>query len=348
MRKHSQHNNYERTHFFRKIYITHFVRNGCKRVTKGLCVRGELETEQTTTYWPPVPLSLAALISRSVGLLNRWSWGPIALCWVLVISTASYLQLWFQFDWLQLAVAPGYVIVWPPPASCGRHICIQFNSSTVKVIPWYLRPNNLFLDWWLGRRSICYMRLSFLFVDIYSVAEPTFSWWMWFFLNKHQCISLCPGILKFCDFLSVALSVSKCMFATELSSSYFKSFFLLSIRLTFPNFLFTISQPKLLLICPCAFSKKSLVEFCFVILEGPVLLVLLDFVLVIFWVLILSLIYFYVLLLILLFLSVVVCFFSLFFIVSLYIFLSLLILLVFTVSLWVIQASFHIQLLHFC
>ena len=63
-------------------------------VVKGLCVRGELETEQTATYWPPVPLSLTALLSCSAGLLDRGSWGPIALCWVLVLSTASY--------WLQL------------------------------------------------------------------------------------------------------------------------------------------------------------------------------------------------------------------------------------------------------
>ena len=109
-------------------------------VAKGFCVRGELETEQTATYWPQVPLSLAALLSRSAGLLNRGSWGPIALCWVLVLSTASYLQL----DWLQLTelpVAPGYIIVWHPPASCGRHICPQCNPSTVKFIPWYLRPD---------------------------------------------------------------------------------------------------------------------------------------------------------------------------------------------------------------
>ena len=50
MQKHNQHNNDERTHFFRKIYPLHFIRNGCERVVKGLCVRGELETEQTTTY----------------------------------------------------------------------------------------------------------------------------------------------------------------------------------------------------------------------------------------------------------------------------------------------------------
>ena len=91
-------NNDERTHFFRKIYLSHFIRNGCERVTKGLCVRGELETKQTAIYWPPIPLPLAALLSHSAGLLNRGSWWPIALCWVLVLSTASYLQL----DWLQL------------------------------------------------------------------------------------------------------------------------------------------------------------------------------------------------------------------------------------------------------
>ena len=62
-------------------------------VAKGLSMRGELETEQTATYWPPVPLSFAALLSRSVGLLNLGSWESIILCWVLVLSTASYLQL---------------------------------------------------------------------------------------------------------------------------------------------------------------------------------------------------------------------------------------------------------------
>ena len=40
----------------------------------------------------------------------------------------------------ELPVAPGYIIVWRSPASCERRICTQFNPSTVKVIPWYLRP----------------------------------------------------------------------------------------------------------------------------------------------------------------------------------------------------------------
>ena len=63
-----------------------------ERVAKGLCVRGELEIEQTATYWPPAPLSLAALLSHSAGQLNRGSWGPSPL-WELVLTTASYFQL---------------------------------------------------------------------------------------------------------------------------------------------------------------------------------------------------------------------------------------------------------------
>ena len=58
-------------------------------VAKGLCVRSELETEQTATYGPTVPLSLATLPSRSAGLLSR---GPGPL-WELVLITASFLQL---------------------------------------------------------------------------------------------------------------------------------------------------------------------------------------------------------------------------------------------------------------
>ncbi len=44
-------NNDERTHFFRKIYLSHFI----QMVAKGLCVRGELETEQTATFCAAPP-----------------------------------------------------------------------------------------------------------------------------------------------------------------------------------------------------------------------------------------------------------------------------------------------------
>ena len=147
MRKHSQHNKDERTHFFRKIYLSHFIRNDCKRVTKGLCVRGELETEQTA-YWPPVPLSLAALLSRS------------AECWFSLQHLISNLT---DSNWLNLSVAPSYIIVWRSPASYGRHICTQFNPSIAKVIyPDIFDRIHLFLDRRLGRRSICYTRTTLI------------------------------------------------------------------------------------------------------------------------------------------------------------------------------------------
>ena len=113
-------------------------------------MRSKLETEHTATYWPPVPLSLAALLSCSAGRLNRGSWGPIALCWVLVPTTASYLQL-DGLQLTQLPVAPSYIIVWHPPATCEHRICIQFKPSTVKAISWCLRPDAPV------SRLICYM-----------------------------------------------------------------------------------------------------------------------------------------------------------------------------------------------
>ena len=128
-------NNDERTHFFRKIYLSHLG-------WKGLCVRGELETEQTATYWPQIPMSLAEIFSRSAGCSTGGPEGP-ALCWELVL-TASNWNSNFNCNWLQLtqlSVAPGYIIVWHPSASRGRQNCIEFNPSTVKVISWYLRPD---------------------------------------------------------------------------------------------------------------------------------------------------------------------------------------------------------------
>ena len=155
MRKHSQHNNDEWTHFFRKIYLSHFTRNGCERVTKGLCVRGELGTEQTATYWPPVPLSLAALLSRSAGLLNRGPWGPSSL--LGLVLTASNCNKLTPTNWTCL---------WRRVISLFD---IQLLPVSVASAPNSTRPRSrlyldvfdrmhLFFNWRLGWRSICYRK----------------------------------------------------------------------------------------------------------------------------------------------------------------------------------------------
>ena len=87
---------------------------------------------------PGGPASLGPVLHSSIfsptdlisNWLNRGSWG--ALCWVLVLSTASYLQQ----TWT--SCRRGYIIIWRPlfflRASQFR---TQFNPSTVKVISWY-------------------------------------------------------------------------------------------------------------------------------------------------------------------------------------------------------------------
>ena len=69
----SEHTSFEK-------YTSHTLfSNGLRKGWCWLCVRGRLETEQTATYWPQVPLTIAALFPHSAGLLNRGPEGPSPL-----------------------------------------------------------------------------------------------------------------------------------------------------------------------------------------------------------------------------------------------------------------------------
>ena len=78
-----------------------------------------------------------------------WVLRAQALCLELVLTPAPYLQLELQLehqltrtDWLKPSVAPGYIIVWHPPTSCGRtHLHRIQPRPQVKVIFRYLRPD---------------------------------------------------------------------------------------------------------------------------------------------------------------------------------------------------------------
>ena len=123
--------------------------------------------EQTATYWPKVPLTIAALLSHFAGLLN---WGSLR---VASPQSASWFSHWHlvsnrncnsNSNSLKLSVALGYIIVWHPPASCGpTHLPRIQLCPQVKVIPRYLRPDapviytGTSLNWQLGRGPICYI-----------------------------------------------------------------------------------------------------------------------------------------------------------------------------------------------
>ena len=131
-------------------------------VAKGLCVRGELETEQTATYWPHVPLSLASLLFHSAGLLNWGSWGhkPSAGSWFSLPRNATRTPT----NWPQLIRT-----VWGTGLyNCLTSTCFLWASHLHRIQPVHwsrlsldvFDRMHLFLDWWLGRRSIYYISID--------------------------------------------------------------------------------------------------------------------------------------------------------------------------------------------
>ena len=132
--------------------------------------------EQTARYWPQVHYSSTS--SSFCWAAQPGSWGPKPSVW-------RWLSLrhlvpncdWnsncplpdSNSNWLKPSMAPGYIIVWHPPASCGRRICTEFNPSTGQgnifdrmhlFLP--LIYPGASLNWRLGRGSICYKYISLL------------------------------------------------------------------------------------------------------------------------------------------------------------------------------------------
>ena len=137
-----------------------------------LCVRGELETG-TDCYILTQRSSRdhsSTSSSSWLGCSTVGHWGPKPSVW-------SWFSLrWHPVsnrnsNWLKPSVAPGYIIVSRPPASCGRtHLPPSPNSTTstgqgdiprsstgctcFAVLP--LIYTGASLDWRLSRGSICY------------------------------------------------------------------------------------------------------------------------------------------------------------------------------------------------
>ena len=133
-------------------------------------MRGELETG-TDCYILTQSSSNHSSTSFAswLGCSTMGHWGPKPSVW-------SWFSLHWHpishsnWNWPKLSVAPGYIIVSCPPASCGRtHLPPSPNSTTstgqgdipisstgctcFAVLP--LIYTGASLDWWLGQRSIC-------------------------------------------------------------------------------------------------------------------------------------------------------------------------------------------------
>ena len=106
-----------------------------------LCVRCELETEQTATYWPQVPLAIATILPHSAGLLNRGSEAQ-ALCLVLALTAVSCPQLRLVLElWLQLDLNSACLELQLHQTVCDT--CFMWASHVHRIQPVYRSRYNL-------------------------------------------------------------------------------------------------------------------------------------------------------------------------------------------------------------
>ena len=98
---------------------------------------------QTATYWPKVLLTIAALLSHLGWAAQPWiTEGPSPLSGAGSHSASILSPTATGTDSLKPSVASGYIIVWCPPASCGRmHLHRIQPCPQAKVIYRYLWPD---------------------------------------------------------------------------------------------------------------------------------------------------------------------------------------------------------------
>ena len=126
------------------------VGKGCKRV---MCERCVGDWTKTATYWPPVPPSLAALLSRSAGLLNRKPWEPSSL--MGLVLTASNCNNWLQTNWTSCRTGLYH---------CLSSTCFLWASHLHPIQPVYSQGYTLIsstgctcslIDGWVGGQYAC-------------------------------------------------------------------------------------------------------------------------------------------------------------------------------------------------
>ena len=144
-----RHNKDERTQFFRKIYLSLYLKGFRKGYEGYYCVRGDLETEQNCNLLTPTLLAITAFSFPFSWAAQPGGWGP-SISWDMVLTPASSLKLiWSTSRW-------GYIIFWRPPTSCERH-----NSHSIQPLDSQGRPWSFdFFD-----------RMHLLFTQVHS-----FSW----------------------------------------------------------------------------------------------------------------------------------------------------------------------------
>ena len=120
MQKHIQHIKDERTQFFRKIYLSLYLKRVQKGYERYYLWEVSWRLNRTATYWPPnssgyssisFPFSLAA---------QPGAWGPASAGDMVLIPASSFQLIWSFCH-------RSYIIIWRPPTSWERH-----NSNSIQ------------------------------------------------------------------------------------------------------------------------------------------------------------------------------------------------------------------------
>ena len=118
----------ERTHFFIKIYLSHFI---LERVDVGRVWEVSWRRRQTATYWPKVLLAIAALLSHLGWVAQPWvTEGPKP-------SICRWLSIWHLVsNWLKPSVSWLYFCLTPTCFHCSStylHRCISWLMARLRV-----------------------------------------------------------------------------------------------------------------------------------------------------------------------------------------------------------------------
>ena len=142
-------NNDERTHFFRKIYLLHLIRNGCERV---MCERWVGDWTNYNIFTPS-----SFVFSSTSFSFCRAAQSEVLRARSPLLGAGSLYSILSDSSWLNFLshrVISLFVV----------HVLLVSVASAPnsthpqsRLYPDIFDLIQLLLDWWLGRRSICYM-----------------------------------------------------------------------------------------------------------------------------------------------------------------------------------------------
>ena len=174
----------ERTHFFIKIYLSHFI---IERVDVGCVWEVSWRREQTATYWPKVLLTIAVLLSHSGWATQPWvTEGPksSACCW---LSIRHIVPNWLQLQ-LELELTQVVCGIWLYFCLTSTCFLWAYASATITEFNhvyrsrWY---SDIFDQMRLFRCSSAYLHKCISWLTARSrvnILQSQFSWGLFLFV----------------------------------------------------------------------------------------------------------------------------------------------------------------------